>query len=392
MTALDGAPVVVVGAGPVGLLLATRLLALGVPTRIVERRGEPGGGSRSIGVHPPGLAALASVGLDGVFRETGVRIVEGRAYGARGPLGALAFGPETPVLAVPQALGEAALEAALQARGGAVERGVRLTGLAPLEGGSALEARLEHGDGAASAVRASLVIGCDGRDSLVRSLAGIACDGGPYPDRYLMADLPDVTGLGPRAEIRLHLAGLMESFPLPGGWRRVVVRLADACIDPPLDRSEAALAARVCELALERSGACFDASRARMASAFGVERWLARRFVAGRVALAGDAAHVISPIGGQGLNLGWLDAVALADAIERTADGDAVRLVQELARYDRRRRRAARIALRRAEWNTRLGRPLPHERARWRDALLRQALRPPWSRVLLGAFTMRGLA
>jgi len=385
-------PVLVVGAGPVGLLLAARLCALGVSTRLIERRPGPRRGSRAIGIHPPGLSALASVGADVAVRAAGVRIVEGLAFGANGPLGTLRFDDDTPVLAVPQVDTEAALLAALATNGGEVEWGVQLERLAPAPDGG-VTARLVSSQGVRR-VPARLVLGCDGRDSRVRAVAGIGRRGGRYPDRYLMADLPDSSRLGPRAEIRLHRQGLVESFPLPGGWRRVVVRVGGeaASPGPGLRPVDPALAQRVCDLAAARGAGRFDPGRARMTSAFGVERWLAGRFAAGPVALAGDAAHVVSPIGGQGMNLGWLDALALAAAVaDGLASGPAA-LEAALAAYAARRRRAARRALWRAEWNMRLGRPLSPLQARARDALLAQALRPPWSGSLVGAFTMRGLA
>jgi len=403
--AAGGAPpatVLVVGAGPVGVLLAARLLRLGVSTRIVERREAPGRGSRAIGVHPPGLAALASVGADATVLAAGVRIVEGNAFGARRALGSLRFGADSPVLAIPQALSEAALLAALERAGGSVERGVALTGLQRGEGGG-LEATLLGGD--ASVVDAAVVVGCDGSGSSVRTLAGIGWRGGAYRDRYLMADLPDASDLGPRAEIRLHRTGLLESFPLPDGWRRVVVRAPDEHAVAAPDRGaderdgparpgpvDPRVAERVCALALERGGSRYDPRAARMTSAFGIERRLATRFTLGRVALAGDAAHVLSPIGGQGMNLGWLDAVALAEALARGLERGPGALRSELDAYGRRRRRAAQAAAWRADVNTRLGRPVGPLRARLRDAVLARALRAPFDRALTAAFTMRGLA
>jgi len=399
-------PVLVVGAGPVGLLLAARLAHAGVAFRLVERRDVARSGSRAIGVHPPGLAALASVGADAEVRAAGVRIEAGRAYGAAGPLGRLAFAADAPVLSVPQVASEAALDGALHRAGGRVERGVTLTGLRRGAEGRLLATLL---GAEPTEVDVGLVVGCDGRDSSVRTLAGIGRRGGPYPDRYAMADVMGGAALGAEAAIHLHRDGLAESFPLPGGWRRVVVRLPDdergngvddwggeasrAGGQPAGARApDLAVARRVCALAAARGAGVFEPDSARMTSVFGIERWLASRFVLGRVVLAGDAAHVVSPIGGQGMNLGWLDAAALADALERIVVRGASAMGPELEAYAQRRRRAAQVALWRAARNTSLGRPHSRWRAGARDALLRVALRRPWSSLLEGAFTMRGLA
>lgn len=389
MSAAGIEPVLVVGAGPVGLLLAARLMQHGVRTRLIERRRTPSSSSRAIGVHPPGLAALASVGADAAVRAAGVRIEGGRAYGASGPLGRLVFAADAPVWSLPQWHSEAALLAALEGFGGTVERGVTLTDL-QRAGGGRLLATLQ-GDGV-ERFEAGIVIGCDGRASSVRTLAGIGWRGGPYRDRYLMADLPDVTGLAHEASIHLHPEGLAESFPLPGGWRRVVVRHQEPAPEPQAPGVDARLARLVCDLAAARGAGRFDPDAARMTSAFGIEAALATRFALGRVLLAGDAAHVLSPIGGQGMNLGWLDAVAAADALARVRERGTGALEPELAAYAQSRRRAAQLASWRATFNTALGRPAGALRARWRDALLRRALRPPFARGMVGAFTMRGLA
>ncbi len=388
---LSAGPVLVVGAGPVGTLLAARLLVSGFEVRLLEKRAHRRPGSRAIGVHPPGLEALASVSAAAAVQAAGVRIEGGHAFGAEGRLGTLGLGVDTPVWAVPQPDVEAALEESLERHGGEVERGSELVGLRATA--RSLVA-IVTGSGGVVESPASLVIGCDGRDSRVRELAGISASGGRYQDHYLMADLPCGVTESRYAEVHLHRDGLAESFPLPDGWRRVVVRVTGPHRGPVIGGAvvEPGIARRVCELAQERGAGTFDPEGARMTSAFVAEGWMAERFAAGRVALAGDAAHVVSPIGGQGMNLGWLDALALAAALERVADGSS-ELESELASYSTSRIRAARTATRRALWNTRMGRPIGRAKAVWRDSLLRAALASTvLSRALAGAFTMRGLA
>ena len=376
--------VLIVGAGPVGLFLGCCLALRGVSFGIVEARSASAGHSRAIGVHPPALERLAAVGLAEAMLARGVPIRRGLAFAGRRRLGAVAFSSCPPpyafVLSLPQIETEALLAARLERLApGTLERGLRLVSLR--EDAAGVTLGLE-GPGGPTTRRAAFVVGCDGSRSAVRRLAGFGWRGGSYPDRYLMGDFADHTDLGTDAAIHLCGAGLVESFPLPGARRRWVLR-RDAR-DPAQDAEPSAegLAASL----LERLGHAPDPASHTMLSAFGIERRLATPLARGRVLLAGDAAHVVSPIGGQGMNLGWLDAWDAAATLEGLLGRGSGSGVEA---YARRRTRAAREAARRAAFNTLLGR-----RTRFgplRAIMVRLMLRPPFARAFARRFTMRGL-
>ena len=388
--------VVVVGGGPVGTALALDLTRRGRRVRLVEARAQAPAGSRAIGIHPPGLDVLDRLGVAAALVAAGRQVRVGRALGVRGAVGAVRFDAPAAawpfVLTVPQAITEATLRAALAAADpAAFVAGVRVDAIDRRHDAVVVEG--VAGDGARRRWSAAAVIGADGRDGVVRRAVGIGRRGGPYPDRYAMADLADDPArFAPdEAWVVLHGDGVVEGFPLPGGVRRWVVWWGRGPgADGLRDRDPAELAELVASEAGRRVGAPLDGALRGSASAFGVERWSADRYAAGRVALVGDAAHVVSPIGGQGMNLGWLDAAAIAAALDEGIDqGDPGPL---LARAGARRRRAAHRAIGRAGAHTALGRPVGPIAGAVRDALLAAALRPPLAARTRGRFVMEGLA
>ncbi|GHC98924.1 FAD-dependent oxidoreductase [Zhihengliuella salsuginis] len=343
----ERADVVVAGAGPVGLYAAILLAGAGLDVVVLERRPERSGHSRAIGIHPPALAALERAGVADELIAGGVRIPGGEARSRGRAVGELSFGAvpgrHPYVLALPQFQTEGILERRLaDAAGAALHRGVEVRGLHQEPDRAVLVT--SHGQ-----IAARFVVAADGARSTVRAAAGIRAPVRTYPDTYAMGDFPETGADEDRAVLYLERAGIVESFPLPGGTRRWVARTRSLVERPTAGWLAATVA--------ERTGVVLDPERNSMLSSFCVRRRIADEFVAGRVALAGDAAHEVSPIGGQGMNLGWLDAAMLAPLVAARLDGDDAGA--GLAGYGTVRRRAARAAARQAHLNMMLGRPLP---------------------------------
>ncbi|MEO5780470.1 MULTISPECIES: NAD(P)/FAD-dependent oxidoreductase [Arthrobacter] len=349
------ADVLIVGGGPVGLFMAVLLLQQGVDVCVLEQRDAREEHSRAIGIHPPALAALHQAGVAGLMVAEGVQIRRGIAIDAGRTLAEMSFAGVSErfpfVLSLPQARTEAVLELHVrELDAGAVHRGVRLTRLSDVGGRVTIEAASPDGT---LRFTAPLVIAADGVRSTVRALQGTAVRARDYPDSYLMGDFADGTSFGPDAALFLARQGIVESFPLPGQARRWVVRLG------PGDRATApadADAGWLARCVRERTGMDIDPAGNSMLSSFGVRSRLARRMVAGRTVLIGDAAHEVSPIGGQGMNLGWLDAAALAPIVAEVLQG--CDMASALRTFERRRLAAAARAARQAEINMALGRPL----------------------------------
>ncbi|WP_144712860.1 NAD(P)/FAD-dependent oxidoreductase [Curtobacterium pusillum] len=378
--------VLVVGGGPVGLFAAALLAVRGVSVAVWERRSAAPTGSRAIGIHPPSLDAFAAIGLDGPVLAEATRVRSGVARSRGREIGRLSFDRASAthpyVATLDQHRTESLLRSRLEAAApGALRVGVSLTGL---------ERHRDHVDatgvgpsGAPVSVRAAFVVGADGARSVTRDLLGIGTSGRDYPDRYVMGDFADVEDPADRtaALVDVGPAGVVESFPLPGGRRRYVALVpSDFAAESPDG------AARVASIVADRTGVALDPSTCTMLSGFRVRRRAADRVGLGRVVLAGDAAHEISPIGGQGMNLGWLDAAELAPLL---ADAVASGAAGPWPEYARRRQAVARRAARQAEVNMALGRPLRAVGAVGREALLRTVLSLPTADGLAGVYAMR---
>jgi 2-polyprenyl-6-methoxyphenol hydroxylase-like FAD-dependent oxidoreductase len=373
--------VVIVGAGPVGLFMGVLLLRRGHQVRILERRSCRSNRSRAIGIHPPALAKLADAGVADQLITSGIRIKRGVAYSRRRPVAELAFDGDADfpfILAVPQMVTEEVLELAVRNLDAeAIVRGADVQEVAEDLDRVRILANCPDG---VQEFSSRLVMAADGAHSTLRRHFLPRLPARSYPDCYIMGDFPDSTGHGSDAVLYLEPEGIVESFPLPRGLRRWVVRLGAPEKGPTAEG--------LADLVLARTGEVLDVSGLSMLSAFEVRSRLAQRMVHGRVVLLGDAAHEISPIGGQGMNLGWLDAAALAPIVDASLRGADVG--RDLAYFEKSRRKAALRASRQAGLNMALGRPLPPQAMSARNAVFAGALEvPAISGLVERRFTMR---
>lgn len=411
--------VLIVGGGPSGLVLACLLAQRGVDVAVLERRTSPRQFSRAIGLHPPALAVLEALGIEAAACAEGVRVHSGTGFSRGRRLGELSFDrawPERPfVLTLPQRRTEALLIGRLaELAPDALQLGWEVAEVRADAEPVHVTARRVDGDGAARSGgekhrvddwlsagtgtwRARIVVGADGPHSLLRRSAGIAMSWRHLPDTYLMGDFDDPTG-SRTAALYLESEGVVESFPLPGSTRRWVVHTGAELAAEDSARLVELIRARLLgtltgvEPKAVSSEELPVAATATMISAFAVRRRLAERMVRGRSVIIGDAAHEVSPIGGQGMTLGWLDADALAPLVLEVLGSRSRRLLHELSdfrKFEKHRMQAARAAARQAELNMVLGRPMSASAAAARDLLLRGLLATPVREQLAQAFTMR---
>jgi 2-polyprenyl-6-methoxyphenol hydroxylase-like FAD-dependent oxidoreductase len=305
--------VLISGAGPTGLVLALWLAKFGVRVRIVDKTAAPGTTSRALAVQARTLELYRQLDLTEAVLARGHRTpavnfwVRGRRA-ARMPFETVGAGltPYPFPHIFPQDEHERLLVERLAQSGVAVERRTELLGFA--DAGERITARLRHPDGTEAACEAAYIAGCDGARSLVRETIGSGFPGGTYRQLFYVAD---VEGDGPAFDGELHVdldeADFLAVFPLAGSGRgRLIGTVRDARADHP----ESLRFEDVSDRAIHNMRVAVR--RVNWFSTYRVHHRVTEHFRKGRAFLLGDAAHIHSPAGGQGMNTGIGDAINLA--------------------------------------------------------------------------------
>jgi 2-polyprenyl-6-methoxyphenol hydroxylase-like FAD-dependent oxidoreductase len=316
--------VLIIGAGPTGLVLALWLTRLGVRVRIVDKTSEPGTTSRATAVQARTLELYRQVGLGDEVAERGLKAaavnlwVAGKTV-ARAVFGDMGAGvsPFPYALIFPQDEHERLLIDRLTAAGVEVERQTELLGFKDAAGH--VLAHLERPDGTREDCEAAYIAGCDGAHSTVRETLEIGFPGGVYAHLFYVADV-EATGAAMNGEVHVALdaTDFLAVFPLKGNGRaRLIGTVREEAERPHENLSWSDVSKRVIEWMP------IDVSRVNWFSTYHVHHRVADHFRKGRAFLLGDAAHIHSPVGGQGMNTGIGDAVNLAWKLTAVLQGRA---------------------------------------------------------------------
>ena len=323
-TSSSESDVLVVGAGPTGLVLALWLTRLGIRVRIVDKTAEPGTTSRALAVQARTLELYRQVGLADAVVDAGRKAVAVNLWVAGRQVGHVAFGdmgqglsPYPYALIYPQDEHEQLLIDRLTALGVKVERRTELVEFEDDAGRVA--ARLKRADGTHETCEAAYLAGCDGAHSRVREGLGIGFPGGTYDHLFYVADV-EARGAVMNGELHaaLDTTDFLIVFPLKrDGHARLIGTMREEAERPHEQLSWDDVSKRV----IEWIG--IDVARVNWFSTYRVYHRVADHFRAGRAFLAGDAAHIHSPVGGQGMNTGIGDAVNLAWKLAAVVQGQA---------------------------------------------------------------------
>jgi 2-polyprenyl-6-methoxyphenol hydroxylase-like FAD-dependent oxidoreductase len=349
--------VLIVGAGPSGLTLAASLVKRGIATTVVDQQPAGANTSRAAVVNARTLEVLEEIDVAMRLVKEGIQAPRFSIRDRARTLIPIDFS-ELPTdypysLMVPQSTTEKLLLDRLVELGGAVLRPKALSSIT--QDADGVTATFDDGD----IIRARYAVGADGIHSTVREQAGIGFEGGAYGESFMLADVR-LSGEVPLDEVILFWAkeGLTVVAPLPGDIFRIVAPVADAPEEPSALYVQQILDSR------GPGAGRMVVTDVIWGSRFRIHHRVADTYRAGRLLLSGDAAHVHSPAGGQGMNLGIQDAVALADALAGVLAGEPDSVLDDYS--------AAR-------------RPIAQQVVQMTDRLTRLATLPPAARPLRNA-------
>ena len=317
------ASILISGAGPIGLTMANELSRFGIPVRIVDKMAERTDKSKALVLWSRTLELLNHGGYVEPFLKAGMpahgaQLSDGKNVVARVNMDGI-DSIYNYALMIAQSETERVLEECLAKRGVKVERRVSMESFA--QKGAGIEAVLRKADGSSETVQADWLIGCDGAHSTTRHGLGLAFEGSTQDSEWYLADI-HISGLEPADHLHIfwHRDGILAFFPItPGRWR-VIADLGAATgsghhPDPTLEEIQAMVA--------HRGSPDLKLSDPIWLAAFRINERKVKEYSRGHIFLAGDAAHIHSPAGGQGMNTGMQDVFNLAWKLNLVITGTA---------------------------------------------------------------------
>lgn len=299
--------VLIVGAGPVGLFLANECARRGLRWQLMEKRAAQSSHSKALAIFPRTLEIFDMAGIVPPFLAAANRVTSVKVISGMHTLAHMQFAPEESpysfVAMVPQNVTEELLVEELRRKGGNVQYEHTLVSAAVEDG--AVKAMIDH-KGETRSIRASFVIGCDGPHSAVREALHLRLEGGEYEASFMLADIETNETLAAN-ELQLCPSenGPLAIFPMSATRRRIVATVER----PEGDAPSLELTRKLLD---ERGPAGIEAKSLHWSSYFRIHHRQAPQLRVGRMFLAGDAAHIHSPFGGQGMNTGLHDVWNLA--------------------------------------------------------------------------------
>ena len=320
--------VLVVGAGPTGLILALELARRGLHFRIIDKADGPSTTSKALAIHSRSLEVLENMGVVEKFLKRGVELHSVNVFAEGKRIAHFTFDELDSsypfALSIPQNITEEILVEELRNRGIEVERNKELL---ELENDSrSVNAKLKDKSGDLEEIKASWLVGADGAHSAVRHQLGLAFQGEKYPETWILGDVKAECEMA-EDEINLYNSeeGLLAFFPYGGKRFRVVADLEQSKETPVPEKTFTEYSPpsldEIQEAVDKRCPTKATLSDPKWTSSFSIHRRHVSQYRVKRVFLAGDAAHIHSPAGGQGMNSGMQDSFNLGWKLALAVNG-----------------------------------------------------------------------